>query len=306
MRILAGDIGGTKTLLRLINDGAIEKEERFESAGHDTFDSMLRVFLPGNDRRIDSACFAVAGPVLSDSAKVTNLTWAISATELVKAFPIAKVTLVNDFYAVARGVPSLTSEDLLSLNRGQRDASSPIAILGAGTGLGQAILIPVGTRWKVIASEGGHSDFAPRNDAEIELLRFLIARHGHVSAERVISGHGISNIYEHFTGEAVDAGEIAKRVGNADAQAARAFDIFVDAYGAEAGNLALKVLARGGVYLAGGVAANNQDRFTDGRFMRAFADKGRFDSLMLEIPVDLILNQQVGLLGAVAIAEETV
>lgn len=304
MRILAGDIGGTKTLLRLLDGGELIHEERFESGAYASFNDVLGAFLSDRHAAPDSACFAVAGPVLDETAEVTNLSWTLSAQHLARDFGIASVALINDFFAVARGIPLLRDGDVLSLNRGSRDPDFPIAILGAGTGLGEAILLRDANRWRVIASEGGHCDFAPTNDEQIELLRFLIKRYGHVSYERVASGHGISNIYEHLTGEVVEAATIAERAGSGDAAAMQTVGIFVDVYAAEAGNCALKVLARGGVYLAGGVGAKNQNWFTDGRFMRSFTNKGRFTAIMEEMPVDLIVNEDVGLLGAIAVASE--
>ena len=291
MRLLAGDVGGTKTLLRCIDgDGRVLQEARYESAEWATFDALLREFLSRVPGEVDAACFAVAGPVLGDRATVTNVGWTIDA----KSLPIARVSLINDFYAVALGVRLLDDADLVSLNAGKRDASAPIAILGAGTGLGEAFLIG----GEVVASEGGHADFAPQNDEQAELFRFLHERYGHVSWERVVSGMGLVNIHQFLGGEEIDAAEIALRADHGDARAERAFAIFVDAYGAEAGNMALKVLARGGVFLAGGVAAKNVSRFTDGKFVEAFVRKGRFRELMESVPVDLVVNEEVGLLGA--------
>lgn len=299
MRYLAGDVGGTKTLLRCVeDDGAISASARFESGAYAAFDDLLREFFGRVPGPVDAACFAVAGPVLGRRATVTNLRWSIDADDLSGAFAIPRVSLVNDFYAVALGVPLLGEADLLSLQQGERDRSAPIGILGAGTGLGEAMLTwQTGVHY-VLASEGGHGDFAPQDEEQTRLLLDLHARYGHVSWERVVSGMGLVNIFTFLGGPEITAAEIAERAGSGDPLAAHTFEIFVDAYGSEAGNMALRILARGGIFLAGGVAAKNRRWFTDGRFLEAFRRKGRFHALMETIPVDLIVNEEVGLVGA--------
>ena len=315
MQIVAGDIGGTKTLLRRVTtEGSDRKtvaEERFESAAYASFEDMLAAFLAQHPGPIDAACFAVAGPVLDGHAEITNLTWDINATELQRRFPIEKLSLINDFYAVALGVPLLGESDLQSLQRAPRVPFAPIAILGAGTGLGEANLVHDGGKWNVVASEGGHADFAPQNELQAGLYLSLHKKYGHVSWERVLSGMGLVNIHNFLTGQDRDyddkiPAELAGLAGNGDVLANRTFEMFVDVYGAEAGNMALRVLARGGVFLAGGVAARNIDRFTDGRFAAAFVRKGRFEPVLREIPVDLIINPKVGLIGAVEMAARLV
>ncbi|HUP62070.1 MAG TPA: glucokinase [Thermoanaerobaculia bacterium] len=292
MRLIAGDVGGTKTLLRCVEgDGAVSHDARYESAEWATFDALLGEFLTGVPGAVDAACFAVAGPVFGDRATVTNVGWTIDASSL----PIPRVSLINDFHGVALGVPLLGAGDLVSLNAGTRGVTAPVAILGAGTGLGEAFIIG----GEVVATEGGHADFAPQDEEQTELFRYLHARHGHVSWERVVSGMGLVNIFTFLGGEELDAAEIALRADRGDSRAQHAFAMFVDMYGAEAGNMALKVLARGGVYLAGGIVAKNVARFTDGKFVEAFVRKGRFRELMEGIPVDLVVNEEVGLLGAV-------
>lgn len=303
MRLIAGDVGGTKTLLRCVDgSGAIVVEERYESAAYATFADLLREFQSRVEGAVDGACFAVAGPVFDRRAKVTNVGWVMEEDALARAFDIKRVSLINDFSAVALGVPLLGDEDLLSLQAGTRDRTAPIAILGAGTGLGEAILVPVNGEYHVVATEGGHADFAPQDEEQSRLFVHLHERHGHVSWERLVSGMGLVNILTFLGGEELDPAEIAERAANGDALAKRAFAIFVDLYGAEAGNLALKVLARGGVYLAGGIAAKNAAWFTDGQFVDAFLRKGRFRALMETIPVDLITNEGVGVIGAVECA----
>lgn len=311
MQIIAGDIGGTKTLLRRVVTEGSERntiaEQRFESAAFTSFEDMLSTFVSEYPGAIDAACFAVAGPVLDGHAEITNLTWDIDTVELQRRFPIGKLALINDFYAVALGVPLLGDADLRSLQRGTRVSHAPIAILGAGTGLGEANLVHDGSKWNVVPSEGGHADFGPQDERQAGLYLSLQKKYGHVSWERVLSGMGLVNIHNFLAGQDRDydeaiPGEIAALAAQSDKIAGHTFEMFVDVYGSEAGNMALRVLARGGVFLAGGVAARNIERFTDGRFATAFVRKGRFEALLREIPVDLITNPKVGLIGAVEMA----
>lgn len=303
MRIVAGDIGGTKTLLRCIDNDNVVVEQRFASGSYATFDALLKEFFAQCEGPVNAACFAVAGPVLENKAEVTNLKWDIDAHNLARAFKIGQVALINDFYAVALGVPLLGPNDRISLHEGVRKPREPIAILGAGTGLGEANVVWSGDQWNVIPSEGGHADFGPQDDTQTQLLLWLLKKYGHVSWERVCSGIGLVNIFTFLGGESrADAARIAELAESGDAKAKRAFEIFVDIYGAEAGNMALRVLARGGVYLAGGIAAKNQKHFTDGRFVDAFLRKGRFQDMMREMPIDLIVDEKVGLRGAAEMA----
>jgi glucokinase len=302
MRIIAGDVGGTKTLLQFIDRGSIVAEERYESAKYSTFDALLAAFLPKTGGTVDTACFAVAGPVLDQRAEITNLGWDIDARALATGAGIRNVALINDFYAVALGVPLLTPTERLSLNPGVRRPTDPIAILGAGTGLGQACLIWQDDQWNVIPSEGGHADFAPQDEQQSRLFLWLLEKYGHVSWERLVSGMGLVNIFTFLGGPEIDAREIAALADRNEARAMETFRIFVDIYGAEAGNMALRTLSRGGVFLAGGVAAKNTRFFTDGRFMEAFLRKGRFREMLKEMPVDLIMDQKVGLRGAAEMA----
>lgn len=288
--IVAGDIGGTKTLLRALDGGRTIHEQRYESGEWPTFGEIVADFRRALPGAIDAACFAVAGPVWEGRAEITNLQWVIDA----RSFDIPRVSLINDFHAVALGVPLLGENDLLSLHAGERDRSQPMAILGAGTGLGEAFII----NGRVVSSEGGHGDFAPQDEEQARLFEYLHRRYGHVSWERVVSGMGLVNIFTFLGGEELDPAEIAERAGAGDERARRAFALFVDAYGSEAGNMGLRVLARGGVFLAGGIAAKNVPWFTDGKFVEAFLRKGRFRDLMETIPADLIVNEEVGLLGA--------
>jgi glucokinase len=316
MKIVAGDIGGTKVLLQLVDVSQagrlVSAEQRYESAAYATFDEMLGVFFSEHVAGpVRAACFAVAGPVFGDRAEVTNLTWKMDATALAKKFSIGRVSLINDFFAVALGVPILAPGDFLVLNAGTRVNFAPIAILGAGTGLGEANLVHEGSKWNVVPSEGGHADFAPQDEEQSRLFLSLHAKYGHVSWERLLSGMGLVNIHNFLTGQDQPYDEslpieIAKSLAAGEAIAAKTFRIFVDIYGAEAGNMALRLLARGGVYLAGGVAAKNIEQFTDGRFMSAFLRKGRFQHILAAIPVNLITNPKVGLLGAAEMAARMV
>jgi glucokinase len=307
MRVIAGDIGGTKTLLQLVDSDGVSIEQRYESGDFTTFDDLLRDFIARTPHRVDAACFAVAGPVMGRTAAVTNLHWSMDAEKLEQAFSIGRVALINDFAAVALGVPLLADADVVPLQKGDRITTAPIGILGAGTGLGEAVVMYDGTHWNVIASEGGHGDFAPQNEEQTRLFLDLHSKLGHVSWERLVSGMGLVNIHNFVTGidkpyDDVIPAEIAAAYDRGDEAARRTVAIFVDIYGAEAGNMALRVLARGGVFLAGGIAARNLEWFTDGRFIDAFLRKGRFETLLRSMPVNLIANPRVGLIGATEMA----
>lgn len=300
-RVIAGDVGGTKTLLRCVEaTGGVSAEKRFDSAAFRSFDRVLETFLRECPAPVDAACFAVAGPVLGARAEITNLGWSVDSERLQQQFSIRRVAIINDFYSVALGVPLLAESDLISLNRGKRDRTAPMAVLGAGTGLGQAMVFNSAGGWMVIPGEGGHADFAPQDDEQARLFIALQKKYGaHVSWERVLSGMGLTNIHEFLTGRAEDPATISGRAEAGEEMAVRTMRMFADIYGAEAGNMALRILARGGVFLAGGIAAKNRRFFTDGRFIEAFLRKGRFQSLMQTVPVDLVVDETVGLLGAV-------
>jgi glucokinase len=284
------------------NDGRPIVEARYDSTAYATFDELLFHFTARLDTPPDAACFAVAGPVHAGEANVTNVGWHLAERELERAHSIRAVTLVNDFYAVAFAVPFIAANDRLRLNEAAAEPGAPIAVLGAGTGLGQAFVVFHDGIPQVLSSEGGHGDFAPQDAEQARLFLALHERFGHVSWERLLSGSGLSDIYAFLGGEPTDAPEIAEIADRGDARAIRAFEIFVDIYGAEAGNMALRLLARGGVCIAGGIAAKNASRFTDGRFRRAYLRKGRFEELVASIPADLILNEEAGLIGAIELA----
>lgn len=300
-RVIAGDIGGTKSLLRCVEaDGRLVAQLRFESAAFPSFDALLGEFIRQCPGPAGAACFAVAGPVLHGRAEVTNLGWVAEEKLLQQTFGIPVVSLINDFYGIALGVPLLSDADLLVLHPAPRERLAPIAILGAGTGLGEANVTFQGERWAVVPGEGGHADFAPQDEEQARLFLWLRKKYGgHVSWERLLSGMGLENIYEFLAGRLESPARIAELATGGDDAAIRTFHIFVDIYGAEAGNMALRMLARGGVFLAGGIAAKNIRFFTDGRFVEAFRRKGRFHDFMTTVPVYLIANEEVGLLGAV-------
>lgn len=317
MRILAADIGGTKALFRssiLAADSlVVEREERYDCERFESVHSIVHEFERGVSQPAAAACIAVAGPVVNGSAVLTNLGWTLDESELAARTGIPHVRVVNDFWAVARGVPILAPDQLLAVNDAAPERSQPIAILGAGTGLGEAILLPETDGWRIVPSEGGHCDFAPIGDEQRRLHAFLEQRFGHVSYERVVSGQGIANIYRflleihNVSNDAwqsdTEADEVARLAAGGDALANRALDLFVDIFAAEAGNIALKVLARGGVFLAGGIAPRHLERFGP-RFLEVFYGKGRFEPLMKTMPVYVVRDARVGLIGATAAAGE--
>lgn len=318
MRVLAGDIGGTKTLLALLERGPdglrVLVRERYESARHPGLAPIVRDFLARPDLpAIDRAGFGVAGPVVDGRCRVTNLPWEIDAAALQAELGLRHVALVNDFAAVAYGVTELGAGDLEVLQAGARDPHGPVALIGAGTGLGEAVLVPTPTGPRVLPSEGGHADLAPRDDTEIALLRFLLRRHHRVSYERIVSGPGLVTAYEFVIAEGLapeladtrarmaveDRGAVigARALAGDDPACVRAVDLFVGLYGAEAGNLALKILPTGGLYVAGGIAGKLLPKLRAG-FLPAFLDKGRMSPLLATLPVAVVTNPEVGLLGA--------
>lgn len=322
MKVLAGDIGGTKTLLAVFETTAspfrVLREVRFESARFEGLESVVRAFFAKSREDVTAACFAIAGPVKNGECITSNLPWHVSASRLVAELDLPRATLVNDFLAVGYGIEQLGPADLAPLQVGAQDPRGPVAILGAGTGLGEAFVLAGATGRTVHASEGGHVDFAPRNPLEAALLEHLRGRFGHVSYERLLSGQGIANIYQFLVATGVEraspevtralevedpAAVISKNaLANTDAACARALDLFASIYGAQAANLALTVLASGGVYVAGGIAPRILTKLKDGTFLRAFREKGRLSTFVESVPVNVILNTRTGLLGAAALA----
>ncbi|MES1024786.1 glucokinase [Gloeocapsa sp. BRSZ] len=335
--LLAGDIGGTKTILRLVNQPEIGEmqtlyEERYSSRNYPDLVPIVRQFLAtaaektGKDTTPQKACFAIAGPVVNNTVKLTNLAWFLDSQRLEQELKIAPISLINDFAAVSYGVLGLKEEDLHTLQAGKPQPLAPVAVIGAGTGLGQGFLIKKGEEFDVFASEGGHADFAPRSELEFLLLKYLLDKHDiqRVSVERVVSGLGIIAIYQFLRDRsyATESPEIAEIVNIWEKQAGseRSVDpaaaistaalegrdrlseqtlrMFVEAYGAEAGNLALKLLPYNGLYIAGGIAPKILPLIQEGNFLRAFSSKGRMRSILEDVPVNIVLNPQVGLIGA--------
>jgi glucokinase len=307
--LLAGDIGGTKTLLRLAEQGADGKlntvaEHRYVSADWGDLTVMVQDFLESvrknhADLSISAACFGIAGPVSGRQAWVTNLPWELNANTMESTLGIPRVRLINDFASVGYGLEVLSDEDLVTLQEGEEQSNGPRALIGAGTGLGEGILVWQNDHYEVLASEGGHVDFAPRDALQIQLLAHLMEQFGHVSYERVCCGRGLVNIFEFLrdTGK----GKVGDELQQALATGGDA-DIFVDIYGAQAGNLGLTCFATGGVYVAGGIAPKIIDRLTTGSFTHAFNDKGRMAKLTEKMPVKVVINPQVGLLGSLVAA----
>jgi glucokinase len=318
--ILAGDVGGTKTILALFeptSSGVRQvRDAVFHSGAGRSFDDMVTEFLGPESGALHAACFGVAGPVIGGRAQITNLPWLLDEAALAALTKAPRVKLLNDLEATAYGVLFLRDEDRGVLNAGTTpERKSNIAVIAAGTGLGEALLYTDGTHFHPVASEGGHADFAPRTDEEIELLRYLRGRfRGHVSYERVLSGPGIYNIYC-FLRDAHGAPEpawLAENLASGDRSATiaesgvagsdplcvKTLELFSVVYGAEAGNLALKCLALGGVFVAGGIAPKILPVLRNGSFMRGFTDKGRFAPLVERLPVSVSLNPRTALLGA--------
>lgn len=313
--ILAGDVGGTKTNLALFDASLDEKVSRtYRSGDHAGLAEILRRFVSEAGRGFERACFGVPGPVVDGTCRTTNLPWVVDARELARDLGLRTVSLINDLEANAYGIGVLGAGDIEVLSEGAPGAAGNAALIAAGTGLGEAGLYWDGRRHRPFASEGGHADFAPRNELEIEFLRFLRARYGRVSWERVVSGPGLQNIYTFLrdTGRGEEPAWLSARLREEDPAAvisrvalegsselcAQALEQFVSLYGAEAGNLALKVMARGGVYLGGGIVPRILPRMGSPIFMQSFVDKGRMQALLESMPVRVILNDRCALLGA--------
>lgn len=318
--LLAGDIGGTKVNLALFSAerGPHEAlaEATFSSAGYDGLEQIVDEFLKDQDHTVQAACFGVAGPVVGGRATITNLSWVIDARVLAQKLGLEAVYLLNDLESIANAVPILQPDDLCVLNAAQPEPHGAIAVIAPGTGLGEAFLTWDGTRYVAHPSEGGHTDFGPTDDLQLGLLRYMLARYDHVSYERVCSGLGLPNLYAYLkeSGYAPEPDWLAEAIAAAAdinpviveaALGARtcplaqaALNLFVSILGAEAGNLAVKVLATGGVYLGGGIPPRILPALQGKTFMDAFMNKGRFRSLMVRLPVYVILNSRAPLIGA--------
>lgn len=349
--LLAGDIGGTKTILRLAKAVSVPNqpipqitplyEETYPSQSFPDLVPIVQKFLMAVELilhepiRPEAACFGIAGPVVHNASELTNLSWSLSGDRLEHELHIPHVKLINDFVAIGFGVLGLTEHDVDTLQPAPVDPTAPIAVIGAGTGLGQGFLTPIGGgRYQVFASEGSHADFAPRSELDFQLLRYLRERHriDRVSVERVVSGLGIINIYEflrdrdldqespalteiyktwsHDLGHSVKHVDLAAEVSKAaiaggDYLCEKAMRLFVEAYGAEAGNLALKLLPFGGLYITGGISAKILPLLKNGHFMHSFSAKGRLAPLMGQFPVHVVLNAKVGLIGATICAAQS-
>ncbi|NEP87867.1 MAG: glucokinase [Okeania sp. SIO2C2] len=341
--LLAGDIGGTKTILQLVeakreeSKGTVEFKSLYENrySSHDFPDlvPIVQKFLAEANEKLgqqfqpEKACFAIAGPVINNTVKLTNLPWMLNAKLLENELGVSQVSLINDFEAVGYGILGLTDNDLETLQVGEPQGDTPIAVIGAGTGLGECFLIRGGGAVRVYATEGGHTDFAPRSELEFDLLKYLLAKHNidRVSVERVVSGMGIVAIYQFLrdrksAAESPEIAEVLRKweteigsseitvdpgavIGKAaleksDRLCEKTLELFVEAYGAEAGNLALKLLPYSGLYIAGGIAAKILPLMKSGTFMEAFNHKGRMRVLLEKVPVHIVLNPKVGLIGA--------
>jgi glucokinase len=322
--ILAGDIGGTNARLAYFQpqNGSLElvSERVFPSREYGELGDIVSKFLEDSKTRPEVACFGIAGPVRNGRVETSNLPWVIEQSRLAKQIALPATILINDLEAGAWGIGGLTPQDMVPLNQVGPSTGNQ-AVVAPGTGLGEAGLYWNGSRYEVFACEGGHSDFAAQGDLQIELLRFLTQRFGHVSYERILSGPGLVNVYE-FLREKKSAEEpagFAAKLAHADAAAmisaaaldgsnplaGQALDLWISIYGAEAGNVAVKIMATGGIYLSGGISPKILPKLKTSGFMAAFLDKGRLRPLLAAIPVHVVTNDKAGLLGAARCAATT-
>jgi glucokinase len=321
-RVLSGDIGGTKTRLAVFDVRGTHLESLVErtypSGEYASLNAIIEDFLRAGETRPDAAAFGIAGPVRDNAVDVTNLPWRISAAEIAARFHIPRVALLNDLEANAWGLRALDEKDFHTLNTGVENPDGNAAIIAAGTGLGEAGLYRDGAHFRPFATEGGHTGFSPGSDLEIELLRFLMARYGHASWERLVSGPGLVTIHDflvHYRKHTVadwlrddmqenDPAAAISRAAQSgrDALCVEALELFVHLYGVEAGDLALKMMASGGVYIGGGIAPKILEQLESGTFMAAFRAKGRMQSLLEQMPVRVILNDRTALYGSAVYA----
>ena len=324
MKVLAGDIGGTNARFGLVDVTAtttrIVHERRYPSGSAPGLAPLVRRYLAEAQGAPDRACFGIAGPVVDGECRTPNLPWTVSERALAADTGIAHCTVINDFDAAGYGIGRLAPSDLVTLQAGTPVEHGTIALIGAGTGLGEGYLTWDGSRYRVHASEGGHVNFAARDAVEWGLRNVLLDEFGHVSYERVLSGSGLARIYRYLaiTGyaperpeapaemESEDPAAVVTRhaLAGDDALAVKALDIFVSVYGSQAGNLALTLLATGGVYVAGGIAPRIVPKLRDGSFVAAFCRKGRLSDVAARFPVYVVLSPDVGLLGAAAAAAQ--
>ena len=320
--ILAGDIGGTNTRLAFFEGGPDSLKtvtiEVFPSRNHKGPGEIVKQFLAKHNQSVQAACFGIAGAVVNGHVETPNLPWSVDSHELARELGLGRVDLVNDLLANAHGIAVLSDSDFVTVNKGAPAASGNRALISAGTGLGEAGLLAQDGGYLPFPSEGGHADFAPRTELEIDMLRYLLGRFDRVSFERVLSGPGLFNIYQFLrdTGRGEEPGWLGDAIKQGDPSAAiaksgleetsaiavQALDIFVSIYGAEAGNLALKLIATGGMFVGGGIAPKILRKLSTPAFLEAFAAKGRMKPLMQEIPVRVITNDKTALLGAGRVA----
>ena len=317
--ILAGDIGGTRTRIAAFEiEGSKLKcvvEKTYPSQEHTGLAELIAEFVKSEGIPVHSACFGVAGPVRGGRSKISNLPWTIDARELAQQLRLESVGLINDLEAYAYGVDALESKDLVTLREGSENAEGNRAVISARTGLGVAGLYWDGFRHHPFACEGGHMDFGPRNDLEVELFRYVLQKHGHVSSERILSGPGIKTIYDflHDTKKAEEPAWLKEQMAKThDAPALisktsqenkapicdQTMSIFVSIYGAKAGDYALNFMSTGGIFVCGIIAAKNLAKMKEPAFMESFLNKGRMRSLLEDMPVKIVLNDDCGLMGA--------
>lgn len=322
MTLLAGDVGGTNARLATVTVAGgrarIETQRHYSSRDFPGLAPIVRKFCEETGARPERACYAVACPVVDERCATPNLPWTLDAVELAASTGIASTVLVNDFAAVGHAIVLLRPEDLVTLQQGREDPHGPRAVIGAGTGLGHGFLVWDGGRYRVHGSEGGHTAFAARNALEWGLAESLLAEYPHASWERVLSGAGLAHVYRYLAaaGIAPERDEVRAEMGRedpaavvtrralegSDALCVRALDLWVSVYGAQAGHLALTLLATGGVYVAGGIAPRIIEKLRGGTFMDAFRHQGRMSDFASRVPVHVVVNPDVGLLGAAAVA----
>lgn len=306
--ILCGDIGGTHARLALAQPGraALTAERQYACAAYDGMLAILADYLATLTAPPSAACLAVAGPISEDGrrARLTNLPWVIDCGALEAATGIAHCRLVNDFAAAAMGVTAVPTTGLATLQTGQPLPSAPRLVLGAGTGLGMAILLPENDGWRIVPGEGGHIGLSPQHPGQLAVWQALLVRHGRVTAERAISGPGLAALHHILTGEQLDPADISQLALIGDNLAARrSVDMFMEFYGAFAGDMAMLALARGGVYLAGGVTAKLLPLLLAGPFLAAFNAKAEHEALVGNMPVHAVLEPALGLMGAALLAD---
>jgi glucokinase len=305
--ILVGDIGGTNARLALTEAGSTEplREWRVATADFSDFESVLAAYLAETQAKVTAGCLAVAGPIQDGGryARLTNLPWAIDAAALERKFGIGHLTLANDFAAAAMGVTVAPAESIVPLQDGEPIADAPKLVIGAGTGLGMATLVRHEAAWQVLPGEGGHVGFSPLDEDQDRVFQALRREYGRVTAERIVSGPGLTAIHRILTGATLDAGEITRRAMiEADEPALDTLNIFLTAYGAFAGDMAMATLARGGVYLAGGIAARLLPVLPASPFLTAFNAKAEHADLVRRMPIAAVTDPSLGLRGAAALA----